>query len=319
MITDDMMLQIDRLLKPGDAIRAIIDRLDIEGYDIPDELKRRDRREPMRDEKERIEDKITLLLKRRWKKQKAKILARVEGMTGRKFVETIQNEQGGYWFPDGVWLPDAVIEKVKESLEKATETKATTLPPYFLDDLYEDPEDEQFLAVLIAIITKAMRSGIDIFDASVGISFDWTMTNIEALRAAKEYTYDLITKIDQTTRDAVGKAISTFVETPGFTMGDLADMLPFSERRAMMIATTETTRAYAEGQKLAGDKMKSDYPDVLVVKTWFTNNDDRVCEICGPMDEEEVELDEAFSSGDDKPPAHVNCRCWMSTRTKISG
>jgi hypothetical protein len=282
MITDDMMLQIDRLLKPGDAIRAIIDRLDAEGYEIPDELKRRDRREPNRDEKEKTEDRITLLLKRRWKKQKAKILARVEGMTGRK---------------------------------------ATTLPPYFLDDLYEDPEDEQFLAVLIAIITKAMRSGIDIFDASVGISFDWTLTNIEALRAAKEYTYDLIAKIDQTTRDAVGKAISTFVETPGFTMGDLADMLPFSERRAMMIATTETTRAYAEGQKLAGEKMREDYPDVMVVKIWFTNNDDLTCEICHPLNEEEVDFDDDFQGGDgefyEKPPAHVNCRCWMSTRTRI--
>jgi hypothetical protein len=54
-------------------------------------------------------------------------------------------------------------------------------------------------------------------------------------------------------------------------------------------------------------------------KTWFTNNDDRVCDICGPMEGEEVASDESFSSGDDAPPAHVNCRCWVDYNTNLGG
>jgi hypothetical protein len=258
---------------------------------LPAELKRRDRREPKRKEKEEFEDRLALLIRRRFKKQQAKIIKRVEGVTGRK-----------------------------------------TEP--FIDDLFDpDSEDEEFMAALVMLLTQAAKSGINLFDSTVGLSMDYTMTNIEAARWAREYSYNLISGeinpltgrgiggIDKVTRDATAKAIAAFVETPGMTMKDLIDILPFSEERAFRIAVTETTRAYAEGQRMAGQEMRDKYPDVRVVKTWFTNNDDIVaeCEICYPMNEEEVDFDEPFSSGDDAPPAHPNCRCWMDTRTRING
>jgi len=57
-----------------------------------------------------------------------------------------------------------------------------------------------------------------------------------------------------------------------------------------------------------------------VIKQWWTNNDDRVCPICGPLHEEVVDIDENFVSLGveyQQPPAHVFCRCWMNTTTRI--
>jgi rubredoxin len=63
-----------------------------------------------------------------------------------------------------------------------------------------------------------------------------------------------------------------------------------------MIAVTETTRVFAEGNKLAWDST-----GVVSGSKWQTANDDLVCPICGPLNEQVT---------DDEPPAHVNCRCW---------
>jgi hypothetical protein len=50
---------------------------------------------------------------------------------------------------------------------------------------------------------------------------------------------------------------------------------------------------------------------------WRTANDEKVCEICGPLHEERRDLDESFgedSFGEEMfaPPAHISCRCWIA-------
>ncbi len=96
----------------------------------------------------------------------------------------------------------------------------------------------------------------------------------------------------------------------------------FTEDRALKIATTEITRAYATSSQMAGEDLKKEFPDVRVIKTWFTNNDERVCEFCVPLDGKEVEIDEDFYEPDDysdgNPPRHVNCRCWMQETTALA-
>ena len=85
-----------------------------------------------------------------------------------------------------------------------------------------------------------------------------------------------------------------------------------------MIAITETTRAFAEGQKLAGDELKKEFPDVKIFKKWYNNEDDRVCEICeGNSAQGWIPESDTFQSGDDIPPGHVNCRCNVEYNTKL--
>ena len=73
---------------------------------------------------------------------------------------------------------------------------------------------------------------------------------------------------------------------------------------------------------MAGEQLAKEYPDVKVKKQWFTNNDDLVCELCGPLNGKEVDIDEPFYPPEDdyqdgNPPRHVNCRCWTTQYTDI--
>src|SRR3990172_5230044 len=195
-------------------------------------------------------------------------------------------------------------------------TKATKLPPGW-ENILEEAEDEDEVAMLIQLRTKNTKDGINLFGQSTGIDIEYTLTNVEAATWARKYAKDFLKEIDGTTQDALQQAIIAFVETPGFTIGDVMDMLPYDEQRALRIAVTEVTRTYAQGQLMAGDQLKKEFPEVRVVKRWYTNNDDLVCEICAPLDGMELGIGEGFtteadkSAGLDSPPAHPNCRCFI--------
>lgn len=183
----------------------------------------------------------------------------------------------------------------------------------------DDPEND---AQIIAVLRNAAKRGIALFEDSVNLAIDYTMTDDRVAAWAREYAGELITKVDDTTKQSVRNAVARFAGTPGMTIGDVVNEIfdgnIFSEKRADMIATTEITRAYAQGQKEAGREMKEQFPDLKIIKTWFTNNDDRVCDICGPLEGKTSELDEEFEPGISEPPAHVNCRCWISTKTSLT-
>ena len=167
--------------------------------------------------------------------------------------------------------------------------------------------DEGFMAKVARILTGAIKHGIVLFDDAVGLTMDYTLTNAVAAKWASKYTFDLIKGINKTTRDVLQGIFKTFVDTPGMTIGDVVNLLPYTESRALMIATTETTRIYSQATQLAGEALKEEYPDVKVIVTWFTNRDDRVCELCQPLHGKEVELGKPFPDGSEGPPRHVGC------------
>lgn len=166
---------------------------------------------------------------------------------------------------------------------------------------------ETSIAPELAAITteQILRSATEF-----GIDFDLAQINAAALDWAGTYTYDLIGGLVDTTRAVVQKAMSQYQATPGMLRGDLVKLLEpaFGKVRAGMIATTETTRAYAEAtneyQRLLEDA------GLKAVRVWKTSADETVCPICRPLNgkPEETWADE-FPDG---PPAHVNCRCWTS-------
>jgi len=79
----------------------------------------------------------------------------------------------------------------------------------------------------------------------------------------------------------------------------------FGAVRAEMIATTEVTRAMSEAEHLY--KRELDERNAQTVERWLTSEDERVCDICGPLDHTLREVwGQQFPDG---PPAHINCRC----------
>lgn len=206
--------------------------------------------------------------------------------------------------------------QIKEILETWYPGRKAELPPElaFFDAIFGS---DKFKAQMIKLLGDSILDGILLFGETQKIGIDYTLVNAEAIDWARNYGFDLVKGIDQTSKDVLQKVISSFAETPGMTIGDVVDRLPYNEDRALTIATTEITRAYAEGNATAGHELQKQFPDVKVIEIWFTNEDDRVCDICGPVAGEEVELDKPFSNGFNRPPAHVNCRCWTTTTTAL--
>jgi hypothetical protein len=77
----------------------------------------------------------------------------------------------------------------------------------------------------------------------------------------------------------------------------------FTEDRAKMIANTEVAHAQAGGNFEVWKKSG------MVETVKWTVSADEPCDECAENEDEEVELGEEFPSGDERPPAHPNCRC----------
>ena len=262
------------------------DRLTLMGVPLPFALKRRDPREPGRKLKEKTEDAIKAAFMAYFNKQK------------RIIFDTMIR----------------IVPERKTDFGYDVDYYMRSMP----DDMYGG---DDFIAKIARLLVAGSAQGIDIFAEMINLEMDYTLVNERAAKWAVKYAGNLVGDIDKTTKDTVRRVISDFVKTPGMTVGDVVKRLPYKESRALAIATTETTKTYANAAQMAGEELAKEYPGVKVYKTWFTNNDDRVCQICGPLDGKEVLIDRSFYSpiggGFPQPPAHVRCRCWMNTTTRI--
>lgn len=79
--------------------------------------------------------------------------------------------------------------------------------------------------------------------------------------------------------------------------------------RAETIAITEMAYAYNYGQQAYMEQCIKDGLIGGAQKKWMTAFDERVCDVCGKLDQEEAEFDAPFSNGVLVPPAHPRCRC----------
>ncbi len=180
---------------------------------------------------------------------------------------------------------------------------------------------ESYWEKVFGIIFKAVGGGIDIFAAAQTIGMDYTLVNAEAATFARGYVFDEFrVQIEDTTRKVLQDTLAEFVETEGMTIGDVMGRLPFGETRSQLAATTEITRAYSEGDNLAALAMQREFPEVHMIKTWWTNQDPpRLCELCEPLHGMSVGINELFEGIYEGPPdPHPGCRCWRTTTTALA-
>lgn len=270
------------------AIFDVADWLERQGVSIA-ALKRRDPREPGRRQKEQAERKLAAVVLRRFKRQLSVLRSVLES-----FAALRQSEQ---------------LKQILAALEQAGMWA-----------------DEDTPLALSKLLSAASLDGVALFAKNVplGAAVDLTPAKSRAFEWAAKHTGQLIKGIDQVTLEAVRSGVLSYIET-GMSLSDLAAMLPFDDARAMMIAGTEVTAAYAEGNTQAGLELQSEFPELVVLKVWHTERDERVCEICEPMDEQMAAggVDGEFKGGDGElyqdPPAHPNCRCWTTIETAEGG
>lgn len=86
--------------------------------------------------------------------------------------------------------------------------------------------------------------------------------------------------------------------------------------RAETIARTETIAALQNGKKLAWDEMaeRGLFKKEEAKREWIVTPDDRLCDLCRPLDGELTEYDKPFSVGVMNSPLHPRCRCDVTLR-----
>lgn len=80
--------------------------------------------------------------------------------------------------------------------------------------------------------------------------------------------------------------------------------------RAQTIARTESAMAAGEGRMNAWNSLISQgILNADAQKIWLTAEDEAVCPICEPLDQQTASINDEFAFGGETIPAHPNCRC----------
>lgn len=167
------------------------------------------------------------------------------------------------------------------------------------------------IEVVDLLVDTAQQSGQKFFvEIGVPDSPDLlNQVNTRAVAFAKERAGELITDLEDSTRNDIRDTIATGLED-GMSVGQLSDkleeMYSFSADRADIIARNEINIAGNQGVLAGMKELRSQ--GAKIKKAW--NPDDGACPICVENgDAGFIDLDDTFPSGDDAPTAHVNCEC----------
>jgi len=201
-------------------------------------------------------------------------------------------------------IRDALERRIEKSLRAGFDEMVES---YYVSQQWRITEGmaQRLKAALYDSVSLGVNVSLDLLE-QVGISFDYTMVLDEALEWARNYSYELITGIESTGRDVVARAVARFIEA-GKPLEELAGELAsiYSGPRAAMIASTETTRAFYEGQ-VASFRGSG----AIKKMEWRTARDERVCPTCGPLHGKRTAMGGTFDGI--TPPAHPRCRCWIA-------
>ena len=161
-------------------------------------------------------------------------------------------------------------------------------------------------------VEDALRRGMfreSIREEEIEEAFDRPMP-AQVIGWADKYSAQLVTRIDDTTRDAMRNTISRTLQAEYRGPSNMTDALAreftfLSRSRAELIARTEMNFAVSAGSLERAAAAGS------TQKVWVTVGDDRVStEICLPNEAEgRIAITDAFPSGDLCPPGHPRCRC----------
>lgn len=166
----------------------------------------------------------------------------------------------------------------------------------------------EFADFLQKVYGEAGRQAIEAIDAGDVVDVDQISEN--AVAYAESTAGELITQIDETTRELIRAQITAAVKdglTTAELGGELTDSQAFSAVRADRIARTEVVNAHVAGNveswKASGQVQQTQ---------WITAEDELTCVICSGNDKQIRDFGAEYPSGDTAPTAHPNCRCDVS-------
>lgn len=157
---------------------------------------------------------------------------------------------------------------------------------------------------ILNAVEEAVDEGVLAMPADLTVGIDWQLVNERVSQWAQGYTYDLIKGITATSRNDVAAAVNSWI-AGDTTKKQLADSLinTFGPVRSKMIAATEITRVYAQGNQEAWKET-----GFVQMYQFITVGDSDVDDIC-----QETEAAGPYPIDDSEhlPPLHINCRCYI--------
>jgi SPP1 gp7 family putative phage head morphogenesis protein len=159
---------------------------------------------------------------------------------------------------------------------------------------------------LLASALKGAETALAVLEEDAGIGVDWGLVNEAARDWAKRASLQLAGDIGETSRRFTTQTIADWIES-GAPLDDLIGQLEpmFGKVRAEMVASTEVTRAFAEGNRTTWKES-----GVVDGMRWMASEDELMCPICGDLAGKVDTLDGDFD-GNGPPPAHPRCRCYL--------
>lgn len=178
---------------------------------------------------------------------------------------------------------------------------ASRVPPSFWDKVQRETENTMLLLLLLIAAESAMHHGLTDQPTAQASVRPWAEEQAATIsRQWTDNSKDLLTTGQREWEDRLQK----YGEIP---RGDVRDrtLKIFGPSRVEGLAVNETTRANHAGGEAAVGQLGGISND----DTWFTAQDGKVCEICGPLhDTPREEWARFFPAG---PPAHPRCRCFV--------
>jgi len=172
-----------------------------------------------------------------------------------------------------------------------------------------EKEAEMLYRILFPDFTRmakqAAKNGAEMLPNAVEGGISWALVNEAAISWASQYTAVVVSQITTTSMVAFSSAFEPWYRS-GQPLSELVDTLKpyYGPVRAEMVAVTEVTRAFAEGNILSWKQS-----GVVDGIRWMTAQDELVCPICAPLANREGTLDAGVDNT--IPPAHVRCRCYL--------
>jgi HK97 family phage portal protein len=209
--------------------------------------------------------------------------------------------------PDEKKLYDALVDILSKA-GGAVAKKIKAGEPITWDDL-----DAQIKAALEPILREIMLANMDAAMAQVGVALGDGVAATSSSEWAKQYAGELIKNVSTVTQKLTQDTIGSYLANSTMTLGDVVAALSpaFGASRAEAIAITEVTNASAAG--MTSYQTEVGKLGVKTMRISNTNEDDKVCPICKPLDGK-PESEWPNVKG---PSWHPRCRCFVTLKVIV--
>lgn len=228
----------------------------------------------------------------------------------------------------------AAMGKAFRAEERAFLRRFAKLKPLFTEAVRDDDwgllwneatgETTKLYQAPLELATEtALQAGMDaaVLDLGpdLGIKMSFDLKHPDAVEYIKEHGTDRIKRIRQTTREGL-RSILAQAADEGWSYEKTADAIHkkykhMSVERGRNIAIFELGDGYEHGNMLVGKSLQA--AGLEMQKSWGTSQDDLVRPAHSANEREGwIPLDDAFSSGHDRPPTDPRCRCFVKQRRK---